>query len=119
MKKMKIIIVYIVAVTIFIGTLYAQTPKWVSTEAQNRIAVLEAFTGMYCQDCHDGHRIGYGGGYYDRFIRKMQNNMIQEINKFIELKTVAVGYDIQIVEKVPMGAYDIRPDIVITENRMI
>ena len=57
MKKMKIIIVYIVAVTIFIGTLYAQTPKWVSTEAQNRIAVLEAFTGMYCQDCHDGHRI--------------------------------------------------------------
>ncbi|MBR3090732.1 MAG: Omp28-related outer membrane protein [Bacteroidetes bacterium] len=49
MKKMKLFTTYIIAVFLFIGTLYAQTPKWVSTEVQNRVAVFEYFTGIYCQ----------------------------------------------------------------------
>jgi hypothetical protein len=37
------------------GSLFAQLP--VSTTASNKKAVLEEFTGIYCQFCPDGHKI--------------------------------------------------------------
>ena len=45
MKKGKIIFT-LLALFLFISSLYAQTPKWVSTEVQNRVVVLENFTGI-------------------------------------------------------------------------
>ena len=70
MGKMKLFITYIIAVFIFIGTLYAQTPKWVSTEVQNRTAILENFTGIYGEFCPDGDRIANEilKAYPDKFI---------------------------------------------------
>ena len=56
MKKFQLFSIILAAV-LFVGTMSAQTPKWVSTEVQNRVAVLEEFTGMYCQYCPDGHRV--------------------------------------------------------------
>lgn len=53
------------------------------------------------------HRVGYGGGFYDRFLAK---------NK--ELSTVAVCFDEQIVEDIISSEpFDIRPQKIVTESR--
>lgn len=49
-------------------------------------------------------RIGYGGGFYDRFLA---------VNACC--KTLAVAYSFQIVDKLPVLSYDIKPQIIITE----
>jgi 5-formyltetrahydrofolate cyclo-ligase len=53
-------------------------------------------------------RIGYGGGYYDRFL-----------HKFPELPTVALAFECQMAESVPAGRRDVRPDKIVTEKRII
>ena len=53
-----------------------------------------------------GNRVGYGGGYYDRYL--------QEI-KQIENK-VALAYDIQIVDKLQAEIHDIKIDYLITNT---
>lgn len=49
-----------------------------------------------------GHRIGYGGGYYDRFLSAEPSHL-----------TVALCYDFQLVEELPTEEFDIPVDIVI------
>jgi 5-formyltetrahydrofolate cyclo-ligase len=50
-------------------------------------------------------RIGYGGGYYDRYLETY--NMV---------KKVAVAYEFQIYEDIPAEATDIKPDYIIGEE---
>ena len=52
-----------------------------------------------------GNRIGYGAGYYDRFL--LQNP---------HLKKIGLAYACQEVEAVPTEENDIPLDMVITEN---
>lgn len=52
----------------------------------------------------EGGRIGYGGGFYDRFLTKVQGN----------IKKIALAYKLQIIEAVPMEENDIRIDDIIT-----
>lgn len=53
------------------------------------------------------HRVGYGGGFYDRFLARN-----------IELSTVAVGFDEQIVEEmISAELFDIRPQKIVTDLR--
>lgn len=56
-----------------------------------------------------GYRIGYGGGYYDRFFG-------QQIKK---IPSVALAYDFQIIEAVPRDFFDHPVDYIITETRTI
>lgn len=51
------------------------------------------------------NRIGYGKGYYDRYLER-----------YPQLPTVAVCFECQLVERVPAEAYDIKPDMIITET---
>lgn len=53
-------------------------------------------------------RIGYGGGYYDRFLEE-----------YGECMTAAVCYDFQIAAEIPAEVHDIRPEIVVSERRII
>ena len=53
-------------------------------------------------------RIGYGGGYYDRFLEENSRCM-----------TAAVCYDFQIIDEVPAEAHDIKPQIIVSEKRII
>ncbi len=50
----------------------------------------------------EGHRIGYGGGFYDRFLSQEPSH-----------PTVALCYDFQLLESLPTEEFDIPVDIVI------
>lgn len=52
-----------------------------------------------------GYRIGYGKGYYDRYL----------VNKR-QLSTMALAYACQIVDEIPKDTHDIKMDKVVTEE---
>lgn len=54
------------------------------------------------------HRVGYGGGFYDRFLEKHPN-----------ILRVAVAFDFQILEEVPTEPTDIFPQVIVTENEIL
>ncbi len=56
-----------------------------------------------------GYRIGYGGGYYDRFLPTLEQNPA----------TIALALDFQIVDSLPIDHYDIPVDMIVTESRII
>ena len=55
------------------------------------------------------NRVGYGGGFYDRYIKK-----IKKIKKII---TIGLAYSFQKVKKIPINKYDIKLDFIITEKQ--
>lgn len=64
----------------------------------------------------DGNRIGYGGGYYDKYLQQLENIVPRE-----NIWKTAIAFECQMVEKgkIPIEKYDIKPDYVITEGRGI
>ncbi len=54
------------------------------------------------------YRIGYGGGYYDRYLKK-----IKKIKRII---TIGLAYSFQKVNNVPKNKNDIKLDFVLTEK---
>lgn len=56
-----------------------------------------------------GGRMGYGGGFYDRLLPSIKSGV----------KTIAIAFELQIVDQVPMGYYDRCVDIIVTEGRII
>jgi 5-formyltetrahydrofolate cyclo-ligase len=59
-------------------------------------------------DTH-GHRLGYGGGYYDRLLPLLRD----------DAHRVAGAYDLQIVDRVPIAPHDRPLDAILTEARII
>ncbi|MCM1144333.1 MAG: 5-formyltetrahydrofolate cyclo-ligase [Blautia sp.] len=55
------------------------------------------------------HRIGYGRGYYDKYLTKAKELQIP-------FRTVALCFASQMVPEIPCEAHDIRPDVLLTEN---
>ena len=53
------------------------------------------------------HRVGYGGGFYDRYLEKHP-----------DLKRIAVGFSFQVFPEVPAEPTDICPQILVTENEI-
>lgn len=56
-----------------------------------------------------GGRIGYGGGFYDKFLSDVKNSVPK----------IAIAYELQLIENVPMDNHDIKIDGIITEKRKI
>lgn len=54
------------------------------------------------------NRIGYGGGYYDRYLTRNSH-----------LKTIAIAYDFQVYEQFEGDKGDYKPDKILTEKRLI
>jgi len=52
-----------------------------------------------------GYRIGYGKGFYDRFLADKR-----------QLSTMALAYACQIVDEIPRDAHDIKMDKIVTEE---
>ncbi len=55
----------------------------------------------------EGNRIGYGLGFYDRFLRN------------ISAKRIALAYEIQIVDRVIATENDVQMDLIVTDERVI
>ena len=55
------------------------------------------------------NRVGYGGGFYDRYLKKIKKNK----------KTITIGlaYNFQKIKKVPTNKYDIKLDFVVTNRK--
>jgi 5-formyltetrahydrofolate cyclo-ligase len=57
----------------------------------------------------NGHRLGYGGGYYDRYVRGLRAVALR----------VGIGFARQVVDDVPQGPGDERVDLVVTDRETI
>ncbi len=57
-----------------------------------------------------GNRIGYGAGYYDRYLTRFPAKHFYKI---------AACYDFQLMEQIESYEYDIRADAIITPTRLI
>jgi len=55
----------------------------------------------------DGVRLGYGHGFYDKFLAE---------NK---IETIALTYDKQIIKKIPQSEHDIMINWILTEDRFV
>ena len=56
----------------------------------------------------EGHRIGYGFGYYDKFLAK--------VPKAIK---IGLAFDFQVVDKIPREMHDVHVDMIVTEKRVV
>lgn len=54
------------------------------------------------------HRIGYGGGFYDRYLEAHP-----------QMKKIAFAFEFQIFGEVPFEEFDRKPEKIITEKRII
>lgn len=53
------------------------------------------------------HRVGYGGGFYDRYLEKHPG-----------ITRMAIAFDFQILEEVPVEPTDIFPQFIVTESEI-
>lgn len=62
-----------------------------------------------------GNRIGYGGGFYDRYLEKLEQK-----REYKNIYKVAVAFACQMVEqnRISYEIHDIRPDCIVTENEV-
>jgi 5-formyltetrahydrofolate cyclo-ligase len=57
----------------------------------------------------NGHRIGYGKGYYDKTLHRIEGHG----------KIVGLCYDFQLVDEILGEAHDVKMDLIITDKRII
>lgn len=86
------------------GVMGILEPKTINVSKQAKRFDLVILPGLAFDK--SGGRLGYGGGFYDKFL--------QNLNK--DCKLIGLGYDFQIIEKVPMENWDIKIQGVITES---
>ena len=55
-------------------------------------------------------RLGYGGGYYDRYIDKFENKK--------KIFTIGLAYSFQCVEKLPVENFDKNLNCIITNKKI-
>ena len=54
------------------------------------------------------NRVGYGGGFYDRYINKLKKRK--------KVTTIGLAFSFQEVRKIPIDKFDAKLDFIITEN---
>ena len=59
----------------------------------------------------DLNRLGYGGGFYDRYLEK--------VSKIKKIFKIGLGYSYQEIKKIPINKYDKKLDLIITEKKII
>ena len=80
----------------------AELPLYTSAQFEHAICILPAI--VYDERCY---RLGYGKGYYDRFL-----------SEFNGIKAGLIYSDF-IVKEIPNGRFDLKSDVVITEKGVI
>ena len=57
------------------------------------------------------NRVGYGGGYYDRYIEKIEK--IKKVTK------IGLAFSFQKISSIPINQYDKRLDFIVTEREIL
>lgn len=57
----------------------------------------------------DGNRLGYGAGYYDKLLSGLKK----------DIPLIAIAYEEQIVDSLPVESHDVRVHIIVTDKRII
>jgi 5-formyltetrahydrofolate cyclo-ligase len=60
----------------------------------------------YDKDCY---RLGYGGGFYDRFLNELRDDAV----------TVGIAFDLQIFDSVPKEDHDAQLNYIITQSQIL
>lgn len=55
------------------------------------------------------NRMGYGAGYYDRFLSNVSNKCYK----------IGICYDFQVLDKIPHEEFDVPLDLLVTEKRIV
>lgn len=76
-----------------------------SKKAANGNQVLVIMPGSVFDK--ERNRIGYGKGYYDRYLAVHP-----------DYHTIAIAFDFQVLDEIPTDAYDIKPEVLITEDKV-
>ena len=59
----------------------------------------------------DLNRLGYGGGFYDRYLEK--------ISKIKKIFKIGLGFSYQEIKKIPINKYDKKLDLIVSEKKII
>ena len=76
---------------------------------KNKLFLKEALT--HKSNDENFNRLGYGGGFYDRYIEK-----IEKIKKVIK---IGLAFSYQKLESIPINKYDKKLDFIITEKEIL
>ena len=57
------------------------------------------------------NRIGYGGGFYDRYIKRIKRKK--------KIITIGLAFSFQKVKKIETNKFDIKLDFIVTEKKRI
>ncbi|MCM3757000.1 5-formyltetrahydrofolate cyclo-ligase [Sporosarcina aquimarina] len=83
-----------------------QEPNPITTDSVKKIEIdLLIVPGVVFTK--EGYRIGYGGGYYDRFLETYTK------------ETLSIAFEVQLVDQVPIESHDIPVGKILTEEREI
>ena len=55
------------------------------------------------------NRLGYGGGFYDRYLKKY-------LNTHNNILTIGIAFSFQKYHKLPISNYDVKLDYILTEK---
>ena len=72
--------------------------------------ILMLLPGLAYDRAH--HRIGYGGGFYDRYIARTRA-------RGARILTVAPAYAFQILDRIPAEAHDLPADVIVTADGLL
>lgn len=105
----------------------------------NADTIMDIMEGRAPEDCKvmalmpgvafdkERHRIGYGGGFYDRYLNRLLQQSEQSASadqtrthtgRFI-LITAALAYSCQVLDQIPHEEHDRKPDLLITEQGIV
>ena len=87
----------------------------------NKYGILEPLSNKICfpdillvplvgYDCKL-NRLGYGGGFYDRYISK--------IEKYKKIIKIGLAFSFQKIKKIPINSHDKRLDFIVTEKEFL
>ena len=85
------------------GTMGIPEPKKDTERARSASALMIMPGVAFDRDCH---RVGRGGGYYDRFLQEEPTHV-----------TIAVAFEFQLFDEVPHEETDVSPQQLFTESR--
>jgi len=76
-----------------------------------------------------GYRVGYGHGYYDRFLKILRNSkgisgtpkISKKFSRALKkgVKKIGLAFELQVVDEIPEEEHDVPVNIIITEKRVL